>query len=67
MSVCPAALRRQPAGDRRAVQAVAVAAPSPARVPAGPLHQPGPRRQVSVLRHRQGETVYRLTFIQDQV
>lgn len=53
--LCPAALRRQPAGDGRAVQAVLVAAPPPARVPAGPLHQPGARRQVSLLRHRQGE------------
>lgn len=52
----PAALRRQPAGDRRAVQAVFVTAPPPARVPAGPLHQPGPRLQVALLRHRQGKT-----------
>lgn len=52
----PAALRRQPAGDRRAVQAVFVTAPPPARVPAGPLHQPGPWLQVALLRHRQGKT-----------
>lgn len=51
----PTALRRQPAGDRRAVQAVFVTAPPSARVPAGPLHQPGPRPQVAVLRHRQGK------------
>lgn len=56
VTFCPAALRRQPAGDRRAVQAVIVTAPTPARVPAGSLHQPGARRQVSVLGHRQGET-----------
>lgn len=62
-SLCLPALWCEPAGDSCPVQAVFVTTPPPTRIPAGPLHQPGPRLQVFILCHRQGEAAILSSFI----
>lgn len=59
--LCPAALWCEPAGDGCSVQTVFAAPPSFERVPPGSLYQPGPRLQVSLLRHCQGESLLSVT------